>query len=45
VELIKSTSRMLWEYGGAASKYLPSDDLRKTGMTHNRFDDIWYNVR
>ena len=35
----------LWEGGGAASKYLPSYDLHATGMSHNRFDDIWYAVR
>jgi len=32
--------RKLWEGGGAASKYLPSYDLRATGMSRNRFDDI-----
>ena len=37
--------RKLWEGGGAASKYLPSYDLRATGMSRNRFDDIWYAVR
>jgi len=35
----------LWEGGGAASKYLPSYDVRATGMSRNRFDDIWYAVR
>jgi hypothetical protein len=35
----------LWEGGGATSKYLPSYDLRATGMSRNRFDDIWYAVR
>jgi len=35
----------LWEGGGAASKYLPSYDLRATGMSRNRFEDIWYAVR
>jgi hypothetical protein len=37
--------RKLWEGGGAASKYLPSYDLSATGMSRNRFDDIWYAVR
>jgi hypothetical protein len=37
--------RNLWEGGGTASKYLPSYDLRATGMSRNRFDDIWYAVR
>jgi hypothetical protein len=32
--------RKLWEGGGATSKYLPSYDLRATGMSRNRFDDI-----
>ena len=35
----------LWEAGSATSKYLPSYDLRATGMSCNRFDDIWYAVR
>jgi hypothetical protein len=35
----------LWESGGTASKYLPSYDLRATGMSRNRFDDIWYAIR
>ena len=35
----------LWEGGGAASKYLPSYDLRGAGMSRNRFNDIWYAVR
>ena len=33
--------RNLWEGGGTASKYLPSYNLRATGMSRNRFDDIW----
>jgi hypothetical protein len=37
--------RKLWEGGGAASKFLPSYDLRATGMSRNRFDDIWYAIR
>jgi hypothetical protein len=37
--------RKLWEGGGAASKYLPSYNLGATGMSRNRFDDIWYAVR
>jgi hypothetical protein len=37
--------RNLWEGGGTASKYLPSYDLRATGMSRNRFEDIWYAVR
>ena len=37
--------RNLWEGGGTASKYLPSYNLRATGMSRNRFDDIWYAVR
>jgi len=37
--------RKLWEGGGAASKYLPSYDLRATGMSRNRFDDFWYAGR
>jgi hypothetical protein len=37
--------RKLWEGGGATSKYLPSYDLRATGMSCNRFDDIWYAIR
>ena len=37
--------RNLWEGGGTASKYLPSYDLRATGMSRNRFDDIWYAIR
>jgi hypothetical protein len=32
--------RKLCEGGGAVSKYLPSCDLRATGMSRNRFDDI-----
>jgi hypothetical protein len=35
----------LWEGGGTASKYLPFYDLSATGMSRNRFDDIWYAVR
>ncbi len=35
----------LWEGGNATSKYLPSNDLRAMGMSHNRFDDIWYAIR
>ena len=35
----------LWEGGAASSKYLPSYDLCATGMSRNRFDDIWYAVR
>jgi hypothetical protein len=35
----------LWEGGSATSKYLPSYDLRATGMSCNRFDDIWYAIR
>jgi hypothetical protein len=35
----------LWEGGGATSKYLPSYDLRATGMSRNCFDDIWYAIR
>ncbi len=41
----RGNCRKLWEGGGAASKYLPSYDLRATGMSRNRFDDIWYAVR
>ena len=37
--------RNLWEGGSAASKYLPSYDLRVTSMSRNRFDDIWYAAR
>ncbi len=37
--------RKLWEGGGAASKYLPSYDLRATGMSRNRFNDIWYATK
>ena len=36
--------RKLWEGGGATLKYLPSYDLRVTGMSHNRFNDIWLDV-
>jgi hypothetical protein len=32
--------RKLWEGSSATSKYLPSYDLRATGMSRNRFDDI-----
>jgi len=35
----------LWEGGGAASKYLPSYDLRAMGMSRNRFNDIWYATK
>jgi hypothetical protein len=35
----------LWEGGGTTSKYLPSYNLRATGMSRNRFDHIWYAVR
>ena len=41
----RGRGRNLWEGGGAASKYLPSYDLRATGMSRNGFDDIWYAVR
>jgi hypothetical protein len=41
----RGNRRKLWEGGGAASKYLPSYDLRATGMSRNCFDDIWYAVR
>ena len=41
----RSNRRKLWEGVGAASKYLPSYDLSATGMSCNRFDDIWYAVR
>jgi hypothetical protein len=37
--------RKLWEGGGATSKYLPSYNLGVTGMSRNRFYDIWYAVR
>ncbi|KAL3808144.1 hypothetical protein ACHAXA_000428, partial [Cyclostephanos tholiformis] len=35
----------LWESSGTALKYLPSYNLCATGMSRNRFDDIWYAVR
>jgi hypothetical protein len=35
----------LWEGGGTTSKYIPSYDLCATGMSRDRFDDIWYTVR
>jgi len=35
----------LWERGSAASKFLPSYNLRKMRMMHNCFDHIWCNVR
>ena len=41
----RGNRRKLWEGGGAASKYLPSYDLSATGMSRNRFDDIWYAIR
>ena len=41
----RGNRRKLWEGGGAASKYLHSYDLRATGMSRNRFDDIWFAVR
>jgi hypothetical protein len=37
--------RRLWEGGGSYSAYLPSHNLNATGMSHNRFEDIWYAVR
>jgi hypothetical protein len=48
--LISSTNfrgdrRKLWEGGGAISRFLPSYNLRDTGMSRNRFDNIWYNAR
>jgi len=38
--------RLLWgegdECGRAISKYIPAMDLRKTQMSRNRWEDIWY---
>ncbi len=35
----------LWEGGGATLKYLPSFNLRATGISRNHVDDIWYAIR
>jgi len=43
--IFRRNCRKLWEGSGAASKYLLSYDLSVTGMSCNRFDDIWYAVR
>ena len=37
--------RTLWEGGGSVSKYLPPVDLKATGMSPNRWEDIWYAIR
>lgn len=37
--------RDLWGGGGSYSKYLPTYDLNKTGMSRTRFEEIWSNMR
>jgi hypothetical protein len=45
----KGERRLLWgegdECGNSISKYIPAIDLRKTQMTRNRWEEIWYDFR
>ena len=45
----KGERRLLWgegdECGSSISKYIPAIDLRKTQMTRNRWEDIWYEFQ
>jgi len=45
----KGERRLLWgegdECGNSISKYIPAIDLRKTQMTRNRWEEIWYEFQ
>ena len=41
----RGARRNLWEGGNTISEFLPTINLKGTGMTRNRFEDIWSAIR